>query len=210
MNLSDILSKRYADYNPRVSHTPELCKEWGVWRWEGYHRFRTLLVEILQGSILDIGGASGPLGFGADILDIQDVDIHGLPVFFSDISQAEGQYDIIHSSHCLEHFYPVYKTVKEWSKRLKMFGVFILHVPLWYMGSLHPDNHPAHKWAFSYDGNTFIETKSKILPLKPILDRFFYPVIAALTINGCLFYIGIKKIPGAKLYGMDWGNQGGN
>lgn len=133
----------------RFRHSPAMRRVLGVWRWRGLYDAREELLPLLENAtrILDHGGGACGLGFGADVVD-SDVEL----------SAAVGRYDVIFSSHTLEHCQDPYWVGLYVLSLLRPGGTFILHVPAytaphWNAGQVRKNDaaHGSHRWNFCLD-----------------------------------------------------------
>lgn len=80
--------------------------------------------KYLTGKIIDIGAGADLVCNGAERFDIEDGDANLITKY-----REIGQYDAVHSSHCLEHMYNPKNALEEWWKLLKPGGFLVLVVP---------------------------------------------------------------------------------
>lgn len=130
----------------RFRHDADMRAVLGVWRWRGLYDHRELLLPILENakSILDHGGGACPLEFGADVVESD-----------AELAACEGPYDVVFSSHTLEHCKNVSATIAKFTELLRHGGYLILHVPAytaphWNAGTVRENDaiHGPHLWNF--------------------------------------------------------------
>ena len=108
------------------------------------------------GDGLDIGGKPDPLVLYLELFsrmtsvrtwDWEDGDAQYLQ------SVADGTYDFVHSSHCLEHLRDPHEGLKNWFRVLKPGGHLIVTIPdedLYEQGQFPPPTfNKDHKWTFT-------------------------------------------------------------
>lgn len=104
---------------------------------------------------IDVGGKPDPLsqyiGIFAKLLSVKIWDLEdGDAQYLATI--ADGQFDFLHASHCLEHVTNVYETLANWIRVVKPGGFLIITVPdedLYEMGHWPSRCNPDHKWSFT-------------------------------------------------------------
>lgn len=104
---------------------------------------------------IDVGGQPDPLSqyigifvkmLSVKIWDWDDGDAQYLATI------ANGQFDFLHASHCLEHVVDVYETLANWIRVVKPGGFSIITVPdedLYEMGHWPSRFNSDHKWSFT-------------------------------------------------------------
>lgn len=106
--------------------------------------------RYLHGSGIDIGSGPDPLKVEQGTVrawDHADGDAQLMP------GVADGQFDFVYSSHCLEHMRDVPETLRNWSRILKPAGVLYFVVPdyLLYEKLTWPSRfNRDHKHSFSF------------------------------------------------------------
>lgn len=117
-------------------HNIESQKKYGVWRWLGMKDNAEYLLKIIKKSkkIIDFGGAQAPLCPDALIVDKANKDIWGRDIKYHNVSDCPGKYDLIFSSHTLEHVIDFKFELIMMIRKLKSGGRLILHLP-----SVHND-----------------------------------------------------------------------
>lgn len=116
----------------------------GAWRWPLLHE--PAILRVLRkwidaaDRIIDFGGAAGPLGYGATIVDRQG-DIRSL-------DDVEGQVDLIFTAHTLEHVRDLGLALASFNWKLPVGGKLIVLVPSWQCESLRAENHIHHAHTF--------------------------------------------------------------
>ena len=104
---------------------------------------------------IDVGGKPDPLGQYAGIFtrmlsartwDMEDGDAQYMA------GVADGQFDFLHASHCLEHMVDVGSSLANWIRIVRPGGFLIITVPdedLYEMGVWPSRFNPDHKWTFT-------------------------------------------------------------
>lgn len=108
--------------------------------------------KYLQGSVLDIGAGNDLVCEWARRFDIEDGDANNITDYIS----AES-YDVVHSSHCLEHMFNPTETILGWWSVVKPGGHMIIVVPeenLYEQGVWPPIFNRDHKATFRLGGET--------------------------------------------------------
>lgn len=107
------------------------------------------------GNGIDIGGAPDPLSQYVDIFskmvsvktwDIKDGDAQILSGI------ADGHYDFLHSSHCLEHLRDIDEALFNWIRVVRPGGYLVITIPdedLYELGYWPSKFNPDHKWTFT-------------------------------------------------------------
>lgn len=111
--------------------------------------------SYFAGNGLDIGGKPDPLALYSELFcrmesvrtwDIEDGDAQ----FLQGI--ADGSYDFVHSSHCLEHLRDPVEGLKNWFRVVKPNGYLVITVPdedLYEQGVFPSTFNSDHKWTFT-------------------------------------------------------------
>ena len=94
-------------------------------------KIKDKIKQYLVGDIADIGCGDEPItenAFGIDGREFPCVKylvdgLYGLP------DKIGRRFDVVFSSHCLEHLPDAYRTVDEWGQLVKQGGYFILYLP---------------------------------------------------------------------------------
>lgn len=107
------------------------------------------------GNGIDIGGRPDPfsqyigvfpLVQSCKIWDFEDGDAQKMqPV-------ADGSYDFLTSSHCLEHMFDVYEAMKNWIRIVKDGGYLVITIPdedMYEQGNFPSLYNSDHKWTFT-------------------------------------------------------------
>lgn len=104
---------------------------------------------------LDIGGKPDPLGLYSELFcrmgevrtwDWEDGDAQ----FLADIS--DGEFDFVHSSHCLEHLVKPAEGLRNWFRVVREGGYLVITVPdedLYEQGQFPSTYNRDHKWSFT-------------------------------------------------------------
>lgn len=106
----------------------------------------------LHGKVLDIGAGGDTVCATARSFDVEDGDANRI----TDYIPAES-YDVVHSSHCLEHMFNPVDALHTWWAVLKKGGYLILVVPeenLYEQGLFPLFMNDDHKASFRLGGDT--------------------------------------------------------
>ena len=107
------------------------------------------------GSGVDIGGKPDPLMLyreffpgmtGVKTWDWEDGDAEKM------VGVADGQFDFVHSSHCLEHLVDAQQGLKTWLRIVRDGGYLVITVPdedLYEQGVFPSSFNRDHKWTFT-------------------------------------------------------------
>lgn len=104
--------------------------------------------EMIKGDVIDIGCGDCPVTNNCDKFDIRDGDANYISRY------VDKKYDVVFSSHCLEHMWNPYRTIKEWFSLVKPGGLLIVAVPdedLYEQGIFPSRYNGDHKWTFTID-----------------------------------------------------------
>lgn len=111
--------------------------------------------RYLVGNGIDIGGKPDPLGQYGELFplmgavktwDLEDGDAQKMD------GVADGTYDFVHSSHCLEHLHDPAEALNQWLRILVPGGHLIITVPdedLYEQGTFPSTFNRDHKWTFT-------------------------------------------------------------
>lgn len=102
--------------------------------------------EMIKGDVLDIGCGNCPVTEDCDKFDRKDGDANYIS------KHIDKKYDVVFSSHCLEHMWNPYRTIKEWFSLVKPGGLLIVAVPdedLYEQGEFPSKRNKDHKWTFT-------------------------------------------------------------
>lgn len=80
--------------------------------------------KYLKGTVLDIGAGGDTVCEWARSFDVEDGDANRITEYI-----APESYDVVHSSHCLEHMFDPIDALNNWWSVLKNGGYLILVVP---------------------------------------------------------------------------------
>ena len=122
----------------------------GAWRWPLLHE--PAILEVLRqwidaaDRIIDFGGAAGPCGYDAIVVDRQG-DIRSL-------DDVYGEVDLIFTAHTLEHVRDLRLVLCSFNWKLPVGGRVIALVPSWQNESLRAENHIHHAHTFCLTADT--------------------------------------------------------
>lgn len=93
-------------------------------------RDAALWSRVLRGRAIDIGGGPDPLQTDAAWPALTDVMVWDLPNDGHDLSQfADGSFDTVYSSHCIEHLAQPVAAIAEWWRVLRPGGHLVVVAP---------------------------------------------------------------------------------
>lgn len=133
----------------RLRHSPEAIRTLGVWRWKGMQRHMDRILGLCAGKrVIDFGGADGPLGLGAIIVD------NKYDTFLDDQLPA----DVLFTSHTLEHCTDLTGILRDIADKVLPGGYLIAHVPAWTCkrwraGEYSNDRQTDHRHTFALAGD---------------------------------------------------------
>jgi predicted SAM-dependent methyltransferase len=154
--------------------------------------------KYFKGIGVDIGAGpdcidrySKVFGFdGAYNWDLKDGDAQEMK------SVADGTYDFVHSSHCLEHMVDPRTAVKNWVRVCKPGGYVVITIPdeTMYEKNMWPSQYNSdHKWSFTMGAKTLpkslniFEFLLKVNDVEIVkverIEEFYYPSIQDLTLE---------------------------
>lgn len=128
----------------------------GVWRWRGLYERKQVVLALLEqchGTIVDLGGAGCPLGFGAAVVDALRRDRCGHKVAFHSLEEVPGPIDLIFACHVLEHVADVRGLLAVARDKLVPGGHLVVLVPSfsnegWRAGQHSNPRFGRHLWTF--------------------------------------------------------------
>lgn len=104
-----------------------------------------LVDHHLKGKVLDVGCGSNkivPHAFGVDMNAVDGLDLVVTPADVYHLSKCNklGKFDVVFSSHCLEHLARPWEAVEDWCQLLVPGGQLILYLPFdgYYDNSKNP------------------------------------------------------------------------
>jgi SAM-dependent methyltransferase len=141
--------------NYRFRHQT-IARRLGVFRWRGIQKNLDAILPLLTqpgAKIIDFGGAGGPLGFGAEVVDKLDQDAWGREVRHHALADIGSDVSVVFSSHALEHIPELDDTLGSIQHCLRPGGHLILHVPSFqcerWRAGLHTNRrYSDHVWTF--------------------------------------------------------------
>jgi len=103
--------------------------------------------KLFQGSsVLDIGCGNSPITDSCKKFDLEDGDANHI------LDYVRETFDVVFSSHCLEHMASPQKCLADWWQLVKPGGVMIITVPdedLYEQGVFPSRFNGDHKWTFT-------------------------------------------------------------
>ena len=104
---------------------------------------------LIRGEVLDIGCGNSPVTENCTRFDRKDGDANFITRYIRDKT-----FDVVFSSHCLEHMWNPYRTIREWYELVREGGYLIVAVPdedLYEQGVFPSRWNRGHKWTFALD-----------------------------------------------------------
>ncbi|MGH0034634.1 MAG: class I SAM-dependent methyltransferase [Myxococcota bacterium] len=113
------------------------------------------MARYFRGQAIDIGGRPDPLSLYVELFpllesvrvwDVEDGDAESLP------GLTDEAFDLVHSSHCLEHLRDPRRGLQSWFRVLKPGGHLVVTVPdedLYEQGRFPSTFNLDHKWTFT-------------------------------------------------------------
>ena len=126
---------------PIDKHTDEIREQMGAWRWMGLKNHREFLLRLMhKARVMDFGGSAGPISNEAEIVDYAaDAKApYDLP----------GEFDLIFTSHTLEHIADIENCVRCLVDKLKLGGWLVAFVPGWKYEPWQAENYATHFQTF--------------------------------------------------------------
>lgn len=162
-----------AENKVKNAHSPEMRRKIGAWRWSLIREepVRQKLLEWIDAAdrIIDFGGAAGPLGYGALVVD-RIGEVRGL-------EDVEGKVDLIFTAHTLEHVIDLGLVLCAFHWKLNDTGRLVVLVPSYRNKGLRAENWPHHAQTFCLTQNG--KLNEDWVRLDAILARHrFQPVLA--------------------------------
>lgn len=102
--------------------------------------------DMIKGDVIDIGCGDCPVTENCDKFDVKDGDANYISRY------VKKKYDVVFSSHCLEHMWNPYRTIKDWFSIVKPGGLLIVTVPdedVYEQGVFPSRYNRDHKWTFT-------------------------------------------------------------
>lgn len=162
----------------------------GAWRWPLLHQ-PGLYEHIREWfadaeSIIDFGGAAGPCGYGATVVDRQ--------AECRSLDDVPGKVDLIFTSHTLEHVRDLGLILCSFQWKLRPGGRVVALVPSWRNTMLRAENwnHHAHTFYLATVENGVEDPAPEWVPLDTLFIRHGFTLrIAADGLNNIL--IGAER-----------------
>lgn len=166
--------------NYRFRHQT-MAKRLGVFRWRGIQKHLDAILRLVaspDSKVIDFGGAGGPLGFGAVVVDQLSVDAWGRPVRYHSLADVGSDVDVVFSSHALEHIPQLDETLLAIQRCLKPGGHLVLHLPSFHCERWRAGVHTSrayndHVWTFGIEPEpTGIECQSYVDIAAKVREHF--------------------------------------
>lgn len=128
-----------------------------VWKWLCTYQYRDLIMDLVFSDKvgIDFGGAWGPVGGNAKIVDI-------VPEFDLIDDIPDNSLDYIFTSHTLEHVSNLDKILIKLRNKLKKDGIMVAIVPCYRCVRWRRGNINTHLWTFSLEDDKFTRIDKKI------------------------------------------------
>jgi hypothetical protein len=174
----------YAVENGLVDvHTDDSRAIVGAWRWKGLSIYRKRIVELLQSHrSIDFGGAAGPVGYGAIVVDMY--------AEYKAPWDVPGDVGCVFTSHTLEHIPDLYSCIAAITYRLSAGGYLVAFVPSYRSVHLRAENFPHHCHTFRLSADANCD--DRWLPLDAILEGA-YELEHKSHVDGSILIIGKRK-----------------
>jgi Methyltransferase domain len=166
--------------NYRFRHQA-VARRLGVFRWRGIQKNLDRILPLLTApaaKIIDFGGAGGPLGFDAEVVDRLPQDAWGRPVRHHSLADVGENVDVVFSSHALEHIAELDDILRSMHRCLRPGGHLILHVPSfqcerWRAGVHVNERYSDHVWTFGIGPEPHgLECKNYVDIAQKVRDSF--------------------------------------
>lgn len=172
----------------------------GIFRWRGMQKHLELILEKVTQSgatVLDLGGAACPLGFGSKVVDHLASDAYGRPVDFHSLAEVVEPVDTIFTSHTLEHIEPLEAVIAEIFDTLKPAGYLLAHVPSytcdrWWPGVHSHERYHDHVWCFGLRTDNPPAGVSKFAAIDEIIATHFKVDLAEYCGDDSIFVVARK------------------
>ncbi|MBK9392095.1 MAG: methyltransferase domain-containing protein [Bacteroidetes bacterium] len=122
-------------------------------------KIRSKIAKYLNGKVADIGCGHDPVipdAFGIDCRPFPHVKhiTRNLNKISEELGELAGAFDVVYSSHCLEHFHDDIGALSDWVRMAKDGGYIILYLPddRFYRNDLNPDH------VQRYEHESFVES----------------------------------------------------
>lgn len=165
------------------NHEVSTREKVGAWRWPGIFKHRDRLLNLLLSSrgAIDFGGAAGPIGYGATV-----VDMFAPAKAFWDLA---GPCNLIFSSHTFEHVPDLGALLGAIYYKLARPGHLVVFVPSWRLEHLRAENWPHHCHTFCLSTDRTRGVHPDWIPLDKVLSTGFEVELAEHTEDGCILAI---------------------
>jgi hypothetical protein len=137
-------ARRAIEWGLIGQHHPMAIQLVGAWRWELLHKhLETVLPLVKQPYVIDFGGADGPIGYGAIIVDVK------API--KSLYDVKGWPTTVVACHVLEHIEDVRLVLNCIWHKLQWGGHLVAMVPSWRHMAVRADHWPYHAHSFRFD-----------------------------------------------------------
>jgi len=141
------------------------------------------ITRYFIGDGIDIGCGSDPISLYGELFpfmkSLKPWDLANGDAQILD-GVADGSFDFVHSSHCLEHMRDPVEALKNWFRVLKPGGHLIILVPdedLYEMGVFPSRNNTDHKWTFTlWKENSWCDKSVNVVNLVQTLGAAAQPI----------------------------------
>ncbi len=175
----------------------------GAFRWRGIYKHRHLILDLVlrEGAqVVDLGGAAGPLGLGAQVVDFLPVDALGHQVRFRYLNELPEPVDVLFSSHTLEHIPELHNIMREIQKALVPGGHLMLHLPAfhcerWRVGTHQNKLYNDHQHTFGLKGTDHPEGLINYLDIDELVGQYFDLEMAEYCGDDSIFILAKNRTP---------------
>lgn len=180
-------------------HSKDARDRLGVWRWAGMYQHKDKLIPLIFNNDrgVDLGGAVGLLKRIAWTVDLEKKDMIGRDVDFHKLEDIDFKPSFIFSSHTLEHFYELDKTVKTMYDLLEDGGHLILNLPSWQQkrwraGSNIDMGGTFHQFTFCLSNTVVEEGLDHLVEIDKVIAKYFKIELAEYVNDNCILIIAKK------------------
>lgn len=113
----------------------------GAWRWSIVQKYAQTILDVVNlGYVVDLGGAAGPIGYNAIVVDYDSP--------LKSLVDLPGTVNAIFSSHTIEHVKDLRLLSIMFREKLDVGGIAIVIVPSYKCERLRAGNWPFHEHTF--------------------------------------------------------------
>lgn len=157
----------------------------GAWRWSIVQKYAQTILDVVNMSyVVDFGGAAGPIGYNAIVVDYDSPT--------KSLVDLPGRVNAIFSSHTIEHVKDLRLLSIMFREKLDEGGVCIVIVPSFRHERLRAGNWPYHEHTFCLNQHT--EEPAAYVRLESFFEGWA-DIKLADELDGNLIVIAQKPIP---------------